>query len=163
MKQRYIYISLVAGLSAPLLVTFMLQELVGRAPYMRGVFRTYFENEGTAVFGLGLPLIPFAALLVLMWWISLYIKETRRLDCIFWGGLIAVWGFTVWAHCSVWYPLYAGQRVSSTMAVAFLFIPFYALVPLAIGLLIGYGVSFLPPFKEGKPPARKEGEDGWVL
>ena len=47
-------------------------------------------------------------------------------------------------HAAVWWPLYFGGHMSSTAVVAFLFIPFYALGFLVIGLVIGYLISLLP-------------------
>src|SRR5215831_6353061 len=56
---------------------------------------------------------------------------------------IAITAFTAWGHAAVWWPLYfRGYRMSSTAVIAFLFIPFYALGALAVGLLVGYVISF---------------------
>jgi hypothetical protein len=149
--KRYIYISLVAGVLTPLLIPMFLV----RNPNVE-ILRI---DLGSFILML-LALIPFVVLLMVVNVISVNISAIR-LDCIFWGGFIGAWGFTVWAHWTMSYPFYAGQRVRSTHALGFLIIPFYALVPLAIGLLSGWGVSFLPAFQEGKKnkPAREEGED----
>ena len=154
--RRYIYISLVAGILTPILVMVV---LVPKAvPTMihqlaRGNTRDILM---VLVMQVILPLIPFVALIAATSGV-----RARRQGCAFWGGFIGVWGFTVWGHVSAWYPLWVGKRGSSTAAIAFLFIPFYALVPLVVGLLIGWGVSFLPSWNGGKnkPPAREEGED----
>jgi len=57
---------------------------------------------------------------------------------------IAITAFTAWGHAAVWWPLYfRGYRMSSTAVIAFLFIPFYALGALAVGLLVGYVISLV--------------------
>ena len=121
MKQRYIYYPLMAGLATPYLImaSMLPPHLARQTEWSLGAF----------IFAVLLPLIPFVALVVAVKAISLNISG-KRLDCIFWGGLLGVWGFTAWAHWTVWYPFYARLRVSSTSAIAFLFIPFYALVPM---------------------------------
>ncbi len=45
------------------------------------------------------------------------------------------------AHVSIWYPLYTGGHIALTAAIAFLFIPFYCIPALAVGLLVGWIVS----------------------
>ena len=147
MMPQYIYVPLVAGIVTPPLIKLGLTGSILPSPSIIGVLMFML-----------LAMIPFIAFIVLMDGISAKIKGSR-LECIFWGGFLPVWGFTAYGHWSVWYPIYAHTHMSSTAVIAFLFIPFYALVPLVIGLLIGWGVSFLPPFQEGKPPARKERED----
>jgi hypothetical protein len=142
MKQRYIYIPLVAGVFTPPLVHFAVQRYVGISP----------ASNVWSLFTIMLALVPFAALTVVAWWISSFdIKARRRLECIFWGGFLSVWAFTIYGHWTVWYPIYAlGERMRSTFAIVFLFIPFYALFFLAMGLLVGWGISFLPPFQESR-------------
>lgn len=87
-----------------------------------------------------LALIPFVALIFAIRIISL---KGWRLECVFWGGLLAVTGFTAYGHVMVWWPIYFGGHMPSTSAVTFLFIPFYALVPLALGLFVGHVISLL--------------------
>jgi hypothetical protein len=173
MKRLHIYLPLVAGILTPSLVIFVLKVFVGRrfvgrvSPLTAAIDILHRQfAAGQNLFLLMLfAMIPFVALVLVIKIISSKLNGVR-LECIFWGGFIAVWGLTVYGHFSVWYPLYApGRRMSSTAVIAFLFIPIYCLFFLAIGLVIGYligwGVSFLPAFQEGKKnkPAREERED----
>jgi len=59
------------------------------------------------------------------------------------GGLIGASNFMIAAHSAVWYPLYGGGHMSSTAVIAFVFIPFFCLGPLAVGLLAGWAVSLI--------------------
>lgn len=68
----------------------------------------------------------------------------RRLVCVSLGGLSGILVYMVPGHLSIWYPLYAGERSASTAAFAFLFIPFYCIPALAVDLLVGWLVSFVP-------------------
>jgi hypothetical protein len=52
------------------------------------------------------------------------------------------------AHISVWYPLYGGGHMSSTAVIAFIIIPGYCMVTGAVGVLIGWLITFLPWFKD---------------
>jgi hypothetical protein len=92
--------------------------------------------------------IPFGAIILLTYVLDRKV-QSKRLACIFWGGFIAVTGFTLFGHISVWYPLYAHTGVSSTDVVVFVFIPIYCLFVLVIGALLGWLVSTLPMFRSG--------------
>lgn len=154
MNRRYLYISLATGILTPSLAILMLEVFFssGRSsPYRPS------PVQGFDPFLLVLSMVPFVVVTAVI-----SVVGERRRPYAFWGGLIGAWGFTVYGHATVWYPLFVpGRRMSSTAVIAFLFIPFYALIPMAIGLLVGWGVSFLPLFQEGKKnkPAREEGED----
>jgi hypothetical protein len=99
-------------------------------------------------------LIPFATLSVACFVASCRLSPAR-LACLSVGGLLGILCVMVPAHVSVWYPLYGGGHMSSTAVLAFLFIPFQCLVPLLIGLMVGWGVSLLP-FIENVRTARDQ-------
>jgi hypothetical protein len=67
-----------------------------------------------------------------------------RLACVTLGGLLGILAFMIPAHVSVWYPLYGGGHMASTAVIAFVFIPFYCIATLALGLLAGWAVSLIP-------------------
>jgi hypothetical protein len=61
------------------------------------------------------------------------------------------------AHVSVWYPLYGPGHVSSTAVIAFIFIPFYCLASLCVGLVVGWLISHLPRFRPHAEAANPTG------
>lgn len=91
-----------------------------------------------AVFGL----IPFAVLsmtcLIASRWLA-----TWRVGWLSVCGLAGILGVMIPAHLAVWNPLYSGGGFSSTAVIAFVFIPFYCLVPLCVGLVVGWCVPLL--------------------
>ncbi len=151
MKRRYLYLPLAAGILTPSLVIFILQVLIAKTSPLKSVLDILHKQfaEGHNLFLLMVwSFIPFGALILLTYVLSRKI-ESKRLACIFWGGFIAVLGFTLWGHISVWYPLYSHKDASSTAVIAFVFIPIFCLFLLAAGSLIGWIVSFLPKFRKG--------------
>lgn len=150
MERRHFYLPLVTGILTPSLVIFMLEVFVaGISPLKAAVdiLHRQFAEGHNLFLVMFLSIIPFVALVLLVWVLSFKVKGTR-LDCIFWGGFIAIFGLTLFGHFSVWYPLYApGKHMSSTAVIAFMFILIYCLFILVIGSLIGWGVSFLPKFR----------------
>jgi hypothetical protein len=107
--------------------------------------RQFAEGENLfllALFGL----VPFVALSVVCR-VAARRLSSVRLACLGTGGLLGILGLMVPAHVAVWYPRYGPGRMSSTAVIAFVFIPFYCLVTLFIGLLVGWGVSLLPYFR----------------
>jgi hypothetical protein len=142
MKPRYAVIPLVAALFTPLLVHFALETFVGvRSP--PPLFARPALDPALVV----MTAIPFVALIVLVWMISVGApdlpRNARRIECVFWAGLIAELAFMVYAYWTLMYPLYAGERVSSTHALGFLAAVFWGCLVLPLGLLIGWGISFL--------------------
>jgi hypothetical protein len=137
--KHYIYLPLLAGVVTPPLVLYVLQSMYGPQRYVSVI------QPGEIMF----CMIPFVALVALMVAISSRVTRVRR-ELIFWGGFIPAWGFTAYYHWIAWYPIFMGKRMSSTFAIAFLFIVLYSLFYSAIGVLIGLGVSFLPWLSERK-------------
>jgi hypothetical protein len=137
---------LVVGLLAPSAIIFCLEVFVGHiGPFaaLIDILQRQFGG-GHNLFLLALfGLIPFAVLSAVCLVASRYLSPVR-LSCLGGGGLLGILCFMVPTHVAVWYPLYGGGHMSSTAVIAFLFIPFYCLVPLFIGLLTGWAVSLLP-------------------
>jgi len=155
-KQKYIWLAipLITGLFVPSLVIFYLEVFVGQiSPFAAvvDILERQF-SEGNNLFLLTLfGLIPFFALSG-----ACAIAASRlppaRLTCFGTGGLIGILVLMVPAHYTVWFPLYGPGHMSSTAVVAFIFIPFYCLVTLAIGLFVGWLVSLVPLFRNNKLP-----------
>lgn len=135
----WLLIPLAVGLLVPSLIIFFLEVSVGHISPLasaKDILRRQFA-EGHNLFLLALfGLIPFGALSVVCLIAARRVSPTR-LVCIGVGGLIGILGLMVPSHLSVWYPLYGPGRMSSTAVIAFLFIPFYCLVTLGVGLLVG--------------------------
>ena len=156
LKQRLFWVitPLTVGLLAPSIIIFCLEIFVGRInPFssLADILRRQFA-EGENLFLIALfGLIPFALLSVICLVAARYLSPAR-LTCVAVGGLLGILTLMVPGHIAVWYPLYGGGHMSSTAVIAFLFIPFYCLVTLAIGLIVGWGISRLPVFR----PARNQ-------
>ena len=146
--------SLAIGLLAPSLVIFCVEVLVGQISPLASVeniLRKQFA-PGHNLFLLALiGLVPFVALSVVCVLAARRLSPAR-LACLVLGGLIGIIGLMVPSHVAVWYPLYGPGRMSSTGVIAFLFIPFFCLVTLGIGLVAGWCVSLLPFFRRSDPP-----------
>jgi len=107
--------------------------------------REFAEGENLFVLSM-IGLIPFAVLSLFAFILAPRLWP-RRLVYVSLGGLSGILVYMVPAHVSIWYPLYAGERSVSTAAFAFLFIPFYCIPALAVGLLVGWLVSFVPTIR----------------
>jgi hypothetical protein len=140
---------LAVGLVAPSLVVFCVEVLVGNVSLSDAaadISRRQF-SEGNNLFLLAaIGLLPFAVLSAICVFAARRLSPAR-LACLGAGGLVGILGFMIPSHVAVWYPLYGPGHASSTAVIAFLFIPFYCLGTLAIGLLGGWLVSRLPWFR----------------
>ena len=139
---------LIIGFPIPSLAIFCLEVFVAhhsRSEAVASILHRQFA-EGDNLFLLALfSLIPFAVLSVICI-TAAYVFSPARLACLGICGLLGILAFMIPCHISIWYPMYSGTHMSSTAVIAFFFIPFYCLVPLSIGLLIGWGISRLPCF-----------------
>ena len=156
LKKKYILIPIIAGILTPSLVILILEIFVGHISIIQSVSniieRQFASGENLFLLML-FGLFPF---IILIWIISPISRKIngKRLNCIFWGGLIGILLPMITGHVAVWYPLYGGGHASSTSVIAFFFIPFYCIVTMGIGLLIGWIISRLPFIKnpdEEKP------------
>jgi hypothetical protein len=150
-KLFWVALPLVVGLVTPSAIIFCLEVFVGRisiaAAFVDVAERQFAEGHNLfllAVFGL----VPFVVLSIFSFIAARFLWVTR-LACITLGGLVGILAFMIPAHVSVWYPLYGGGHMASTAVIAFLFIPFYCIATLAVGLLIGWAVSFIPVLRHG--------------
>src|SRR5262249_22501250 len=137
MKRRYIYLPLIVGALTPTSIVLIL-EMVGRRRPRPPLNHLLVLQIYITAFAL----IPFVALMIATKVISAKLTGSR-LECVFWGGLLSIWGFTAYKHLMVWWLPYFGSRKFPIEVVAFLFIPIYALGALAVGLLVGYVISLV--------------------
>jgi hypothetical protein len=146
----WLAIPIMTGLIVPSLVIFYLEVFVGQiSPTVAAgnIWARQF-SEGNNLFLLAVfGLIPFAALSAVCALATARLTPAR-LACLGVGGLIGILALMVPGHFSVWYPLYGLGSMSSSAVVAFISIPFYCLVTLAIGLFAGWLVSLMPVFRE---------------
>jgi hypothetical protein len=150
-KLFWIVLPLLVGLITPSAVIFCLEVFVGRisiaAAFLDIAERQFAEGHNLfflAIFGL----VPFVILSIFSFIGARFLSVTR-LACITLGGLLGILAFMIPAHVSVWYPLYGGGHMASTAVIAFLFIPFYCIVTLAVGAFVGWAVSFIPFLRRG--------------
>ena len=141
-KLFWTILPLIVGILTPSAVIFALETTVGRTAFSVAVrdiaSRQFAEGENLFLLSL-IGLIPFV-LLSIFALIAARFFSPRRLAAVSLGGLIGILALMIPAHVSVWWPIYAGGHVSSTSAIAFLFIPFYCIGSLAIGLLFGWSL-----------------------
>jgi hypothetical protein len=97
--------------------------------------------------------IPFVALSVGLYLVRNHPARVSYLICSV--GLVGVTGLTVLGNVAYWYPFYAGERVSSTAGLVFLFIPIYGCMAAVAAFLVGLLASLMPWFRHGREiPAR---------
>lgn len=148
--------SIALGLILPSLIIFCLEIFVGHIPPLTSItdilHRQFAAGHNLfliAAFGL----IPFATLSAICFVAARWLSPSR-LACVAVGGLLGILLLMIPAHVAVWYPLYGPGHLSSTAVIAFIFIPFYCLASLAIGLLLGWLISRLPRFRPTLKPAQ---------
>ena len=144
-KLFWVGMLLAIGIVTPSAVILYLEAFVGHISPLAAILdigRRQFA-EGHNLFLLALfGLIPFLLLSVASLFVCSQLSASR-LACIIIGGLVGILAFMIPSHVAVWYPLYGGGHMSSTAVIAFIFIPFYCVVTLSIGVLIGWAISCL--------------------
>ena len=129
------------------LVQWALAVRVGNLGLTEGFTDAYrfFTLAGYAFFT-AFRLVPYVLLALAVRWA---VKKKRKAAAgIAWGGLL---GIALMIASSLWaalMPLYTGEHASSTTAIAFLFIPFFAVVTGAMGSLAGVAVVYVVGMKD---------------
>jgi hypothetical protein len=153
-KLFWVALPLVVGLLTPSAVILCLEMFVGRisvaAAFVDVAERQFAKGENLFLLAL-IGLVPFV-LLSIFSFVAAWFLSQRRLACVSLGGLIGILGLMIPLHVSVWYPLYGGGNVSYTSAIEFLFIPFYCIVTLILGMVLGWAVSLLPSIRAPRRP-----------
>ena len=155
-RPAYILLPLSAGFFTPPLVMLVVQLFVGGVPFMdalkeilAGQFKPGYNYFLITLIGM----LPAIALIFIAKDVSKRIAP-RRVYCVIAGGLIGYLAILILIHAAVIYPLYGGGKMSSTAAIAYLFIPFHSVWTILIGLLIGWLISFSPGIRRPLDPSR---------
>lgn len=143
-KKICVFLPIFIGLITPPCVLFSVQVFVGDvAPFvaMTEIIGKQFASGHNLFLLAVIGLIPFCVLSLILFILYHHYKNPNSnlkityTLCI--SGLIGILALMIPSHVSVWYPLYGPGKISSTAVIAFLFIPFYCLVSMAIGLVLG--------------------------
>lgn len=133
------------GLLAGPIIHFFVKFVVGGMP----LFQAFSEllrqdfSPGVYLFSGALASIPFVALTLFLCVYSLF-NPLRLCSLMCLSGLLGILALMIPAHVSLLYPIYGPGRISSTAAIGFIFIPFYCLGSMALGLLLGWLISYVP-------------------
>jgi hypothetical protein len=104
--------------------------------YRQSLLQFHFSPASYLLF-FALRLIPFAVVAIILW----KTKDARLHWPIFAGGTISILALILWATWATERPLFTGGRYASTSALAYVFIPIFA-VPAAItGVLSAIGFA----------------------
>ena len=135
----YLFTSLFVSVN---IVKWVLAIVVGGYGLIDGFINAfeYFTFDGY-ISNLGFRSIPYAILGLSV----IFLKtENKAKIGIAWGGLSGIVIFIIWGYWMAQLPFYTNEHVSSTTALAYIFIPIWAVVPGCISAIIGgiYTVYF---------------------
>jgi len=121
------------------LVQWALAIQVGKLGFVEGfndAYR-YFSPAGWALLT-AIRLVPY---LILAWAVRLSARKQGKATAgIAWGGFLGIVMMIAASYWAALYPIYTGEHVSSTTAIAFVIIPIYAIITGAMGALAGVAV-----------------------
>jgi hypothetical protein len=103
----------------------------------------YFSIVGYLFFT-AFRIVPYAGLAFLLFMLS----KTKSKDYVlpvFIGGLLGILALLLWGFWTAQLPYYTGEHVSSTTAIAFVFIPIYACLSGGVGVLVS--AAIYTPFR----------------
>ncbi len=125
MKKYWIAILLAALLINENTVQWALAMVVGKLGIVAG-FKDAFEYFGIGgyLFFTGVRFIPYLILGATL--SSLASRRPRWIPPLFYGGMAGILAMIIWGSWVSLRPYYTDEHVSSTTALAFLFIPIYA-------------------------------------
>ena len=90
-------------------------------------------------------IVPFVLLSGLLYILRNRPPRVSHLICLV--GLLGVTGLTVLGNVSFWYPMYAGEHVSSTAPLVFIFVPVYGCLAAVAAFIIGLAASLMQWFR----------------
>lgn len=97
----------------------------------------YFTPAGWVMLT-AIRLLPY---LVLAWVVRLSARKQSKVTLgVAWGGYLGIVLMIASSYWAALHPMYTGEHVSSTTAIAFVIIPFYAIITGALGSLAGVAV-----------------------
>jgi hypothetical protein len=149
---------LIIGLITPSAIIFCLEVFVGDINPLvasRDILHRQFAGGHNLFLIALLDLIPFALLSMICLVAARKLTPSGR-KYVTLGGLLGILACMVPGHVAVWYPLYSGGHMSSTAVIAFLFIPFYCIPTLCVGVAIGWVVAV--KVRSGSGEARSDQE-----
>lgn len=121
------------------LVQWALAVQVGKLGFVEGFIDAYrhFTPGGWALLT-AIRLVPY---LILAWVVRLSARKQGKATAgIAWGGFLGIVMMIAASYWAALHPMYTGEHVSSTTAIAFVIIPFYAVITGAMGALAGVAV-----------------------
>lgn len=124
-----------AAVVTPELVRWVMEVMLGGATIAGGFTEVlkYTSLAGYAFFGV-FRAVPYAALAALL--VVVALNRTRPYVWpIFIGGYTATTWFIVTGFWGAQRAYYTGEHVSSTTALAFVFVPIFACIPMVVGAL----------------------------
>jgi hypothetical protein len=121
------------------LVQWALAVRVGKLGLAEGFSDAYrYFTPGGWVFLTAFRFIPY---LILASIVRTSARKQRKATAgIAWGGFLGIVLMIVSSYWAALHPMYTGEHVSSTTAIAFVIIPFYAIITGAMGALAGVAV-----------------------
>ncbi|MBN1807630.1 MAG: hypothetical protein JW909_01080 [Planctomycetes bacterium] len=132
------------GMATPSLIIFFVQVSVGGYAVSDSICdiasRQFAKGHNLFLIAV-LGCIPFALLAVHVALSAA--RSIRRAWIVMPAGLLGILSLMVPAHAAIWGPLYGPGHASSTSAIAFLFIPFYCIPTMYLGLLVGWIIARL--------------------
>ena len=137
---RWLVALLAVGFVAPSAVIFALETSLAEKTVVQAISeiarRQFAQGENLFLLA-AIGLVPFVVLDAALWLVYITAKDRSRMSWLAIAGLVGVLALMLPAHVAVWLPLYTHSHMSSTAVIAFLFIPFYCCVSMAIGLGVG--------------------------
>lgn len=136
----WLLLPLIAGFLTPSLTILAMDLFLGRKPVGEAIqslaSRQFSEGDNLfllAAFGL----IPFVLLSIILIFPFRSATHRARVPWLSVAGTIGALALMIPMHVGVWLPLYTGEHMSSTAVIAFVFIPFFCCLTMALGLLVG--------------------------
>ncbi len=76
--------------------------------------------------------------------------DSKKLNCYALLGVVSILSCMIPMHIYAWLPSYEGDRISSTSALVFVFIPWFGVLSLGLGLCLSWVVTRLQFFKSSR-------------
>jgi len=142
---------MIIGLILPTLIFFLMEITLGSISPGQAIGDIVSRQsaDGDSLYlVVAFGLIPFGALAIILSALSFKLSRSRFVLFALWGlgGILA---FMIPAHISVWAPFYTDEHLSSTGAIAFIFIPFVCTFTMLLGISVAVLASSRGWIREG--------------